>query len=199
MGARQVAEAFEKIRAFIAVRVDAEVERAIAELVAQLRSHGDGVKWTSPANLHLTLKFLGPAVAAEKIRLLEPELLKIAGATEAFDLEASGIGGFPDLKRPQVLWVGLRGDALRNLAARVEEACARFGFERERRAFNGHLTIGRLKRARLQSDTRGRVEAVMERNFGSSTIREMTLYRSITASAGPIYEALSKFQFKSPE
>ena len=62
----------EKIRAFIAIRVNPEVERAIEELVSELRAHHDGIKWVAPANLHLTLKFLGPSAAMEQIRALEP-------------------------------------------------------------------------------------------------------------------------------
>ncbi len=69
---------------------------------------------------------------------------------------------------------------------------------REQRPFNPHLTIGRLKRPRLHSRTRDSLEAAKDHNFGTSTIRAMTLYRSITAAGGPTYEALAKFQFKSP-
>ena len=187
----------EKIRAFIAVRADATVERAIEDYIAQLRAHDDGVRWVSSANLHLTLKFLGPSVPLEQIERLKPELEAIADATVSFDLDASGVGGFPDLRRPSVLWIGLRGDVLIDLAARIDGAAARCGFAREQRAFNPHLTIGRVKRPRLHSHTRAGLEAANNLAFGASTIREMTLYRSITGTGGPTYEALSKFQFKS--
>jgi len=186
-----------KIRAFIAIRADAAVERAIADLIAQLRAHDDGVRWVSSANLHLTLKFLGPAVPLEQIERLTPALETIAAATIAFDVEAVGVGGFPDLRRPNVLWIGLRSDALKDLTVHVDDAAAQSGFAREQRAFNGHLTIGRVKRPRLHSHTRASLEAAKNRDFGNSTIREMTLYRSITGAGGPTYEALSKFQFKS--
>jgi 2'-5' RNA ligase len=188
----------EKIRAFVAIRVSPAVERAIEDVIGELRAHDDGIKWVSSANLHLTLKFLGAAVPLQKIPRLQLELTKIAEATVPFELEALGLGGFPGLKHPQVLWVGFRGDALQELAARVDDAASQCGFEREQRAFNGHLTIGRFKRPRLHSATRTRIDAAINRDFGTSTIREMTLYRSITASTGPIYEVLAKFQFKSP-
>lgn len=188
----------EKVRAFIAIRVSDEVQRAIDDVIAELRGDHDGIKWVPSANLHLTLKFLGPAVPIEKIHRIQPELANIAADTAAFELEAAGVGGFPDFKRPHVLWVGLRSDALKDLAARIDDAASRCGFERERRAFNGHLTIARLRQPHLRSETRTRIDTAMKRDFGRSSIREMMLYRSITTAAGPIYEALAKFQFKSP-
>jgi 2'-5' RNA ligase len=193
-----VLQTAEKLRAFIAIHVSLEVQRTIEDLIAGLRAPDDRIKWVSSTSLHLTLKFLGPAVPVAKIHSLQPELDAIAAQTTAFQLNAAGVGGFPDLKHPQVLWVGLRSDSLLELAARVDEAASRCGFEREQRAFRGHLTIARLKRLQLYPEIAARLETALERDFGSSTIREMTLYRSITAPAGPIYEALAKFQFKSP-
>ena len=187
----------EKIRAFVAIRAGPEVEGAVDDLVAQLRSHDDGIRWVSSANLHLTLKFLGPTVPIEQIRRLQPELEAIAADITALEIEVADVGGFPDLRRPNVLWVGLRSDRLIELASRVDAAASRCGFERERRAFNPHLTIGRLKRPRLDVETRTRIEAAKNRAFGSSMIREMMLYRSITGTSGATYEALAKFQFKS--
>jgi RNA 2',3'-cyclic 3'-phosphodiesterase len=184
-----------KVRAFVAIRVSAHVEHSIEDFIIELRSHNDGIKSVSAANLHLTLKFLGPAVPFEKIHRLQPELEKLAAVTDAFELEAIEVGGFPDLKHPLVLWVGLRAEALGDLATRVDDAASRCGFEREQRAFRGHLTIARLKRPRLGSETRARIEAASGHNFGTSTIRAMTLYRSITKPAGPIYEVLQDFRF----
>jgi RNA 2',3'-cyclic 3'-phosphodiesterase len=162
-----------------------------------LRAPNDGIKWVPSANLHLTLKFLGPSVPLEKIRRLEPELEKIAADTISFELEAAGVGGFPNLHRPNVLWVGLRGDVLSQLAARVDDAAAQCGFERERRAFNPHLTIARLKRPQLAREIQIRIEAAQNRIFGASTIREMTLYRSITSPTSSTYEALRVFSFNA--
>jgi 2'-5' RNA ligase len=187
----------EKIRAFIAIRVSLEVQRSIENAIGVLRTPDDGIKWTSSANLHLTLKFLGPAVPIEKIHNLDRELKVIAADTEAFDVDATGVGGFPNLGRPRVLWVGLESDALVDLANRIEDAAARCGFPRDDRAFNPHLTIARLKTPRLSAETRASLESARERKFGASTIREMTLYRSLITSRGSTYEALSKFPFNS--
>jgi RNA 2',3'-cyclic 3'-phosphodiesterase len=187
----------EKVRAFIAIRVSPEVERSIEDAIAELRTPDDGIKWMSSANLHLTLKFLGPAVPIEKIHNLDRELKVVAAETEAFDVEATGVSGFPNLNRLRVLWVGLASDALIDLANRVEAASERCGFAREDRPFNPHLTIARLKTPRLSAETRASIENARNRKFGASTIREMTLYRSLLTSRGSIYEALSKFSFNS--
>jgi RNA 2',3'-cyclic 3'-phosphodiesterase len=193
-----MAELPQKIRAFIAIRVSPEVQSSIENAIAKLRASDDGIKWASSENLHLTLKFLGPAVLIEKIHSLDRELKVVAAETEAFEVEATGVGGFPNLERPRVLWIGLASDALIDLAHRIEAAAERCGFPREDRAFNPHLTISRLKTPRLPSETRANIESARERKFGTSTIREMTLYRSLVTSKGSIYEVLSKFPFNSP-
>jgi 2'-5' RNA ligase len=65
------------------------------------------------------------------------------------------------------------------------------------RPFRGHLTIARLKHPHLHAETRARIEAATAREFGVSTIREMTLYRSTTTPGGSIYQALRNFEFNS--
>jgi 2'-5' RNA ligase len=131
-----------------------------------------------------------------KIERLQNELATVAADTAPFELEAAGVGGFPDLKQPRVLWVGLRSEALIEVAQRVDEAAARCSFEREQRAFNPHLTIARLKRPQLHPAMRSSLESMREQSFGRSTIRETTLYRSITLPAGPVYAALRTFEFR---
>jgi RNA 2',3'-cyclic 3'-phosphodiesterase len=185
----------ERIRAFVAVSPSAEVERAIAALIEELRAPGDGIKWVRSANLHLTLKFLGPAVQAAKIAALRPELERIAAEAAPFDLASRAVGGFPNLGRPRVIWIGLEGAELLELARRVEDAAVRCGFERERRAFTAHLTIARLNSLRAFAATRRAIERVREREFGVSRIESMTLYRSRLSANGSIYEPLGVFRF----
>jgi 2'-5' RNA ligase len=184
-----------KLRSFIAIRVNPEVHRAIDDMVEELRGPRDGVRWVSSANLHLTLKFLGPAVPLEKIQMITRELDVIATKTAPFGVDVSGVGGFPNLRHPRVLWVGLHSEALIELASEVESAAHRCGFPGEDRAFTAHLTIARINVSRVAAETRARLEGVADRVFGSSTIREMTLYRSRLSPKGSDYEALKVFPF----
>ncbi|HYB91039.1 MAG TPA: RNA 2',3'-cyclic phosphodiesterase [Candidatus Binataceae bacterium] len=186
----------DRIRAFIAVRMSDAAEAALADFIAELRSPDDGIKWVRRSNLHVTLKFLGPAVQLTAIEPLAGELRSIASATEPFEFRARGVGGFPDLARPRVIWAGLISDRLAPLAERVEQAAATCGFERESRPFSGHLTIGRVRSLRGYRATRARLEAARERDFGVSRVDSMTLYRSVLAPEGSIYEALATFVFR---
>jgi 2'-5' RNA ligase len=183
------------VRAFIAVRVDDAVEQAVAALVDELKAgRGEGVRWVRRGNLHLTLKFLGPAVPIGKLEPLKTMLERVAAEAEPFDLAVHGVGGFPSLERPRVIWVGLEGAGLQHLAKRVEEAAARCGFEPERRPFTGHLTIGRVNSYRGFEKTRRALSVVAERDFGRSRIDALTLYRSTLTPEGPVYEPLARYE-----
>src|SRR5260370_1469398 len=141
----------ERVRAFIALRLDAAVEDAIAGLIEGLRAPQndirqndipeDGIRWVRRANFHLTLFFLGPAVPRERLAPIADALGAIAEATTPFEIAARGVGVFPNPARPRVIWVGLDGDELAALAARVAEAAARMGLPPQRRPHSPRLTI----------------------------------------------------------
>ncbi len=184
------------VRAFIAVRVSQPIERSILEMVEELRRPGDGIKWVGARNLHLTLKFLGPAVAVGKLEPLGRELEKIAARTASFEIEVAEVGGFPDLRRARVLWVGLRSDALMSLAGALEDAAERCGFERERRAFSAHLTIARIRDPQGWGRTARAVEQARERRFGSCKVAEVILYRSTLSAGGSIYDPIATYPLR---
>src|SRR5271169_5943604 len=171
------------VRAFVAIRMSEPVEDAVARTIDELRHPHDGVRWVPRANLHITLKFLGPAVDAHRLQELTIGLRQLAAKTEPFELAASGIGAFPDLDHPRAIWVGLHSvesGALAALAARLETVAADYGFDREKRRWSGHLTIGR----------------VGDRPIAAQTRDALTLYRSHLAPTGANYEALATFLFQ---
>ena len=136
------------VRSFIAVHIPDAVRRDISILIGGLRSCGDGedVKWVRPESLHLTLKFLGD-VEQERIGAAAGAIERSVSAQPAFDLTLGGTGAFPNPRRPSVLWIGVRKGAepLASLAGAVETGLAGLGFEREKRPFSAHLTLGRIR------------------------------------------------------
>ncbi len=184
-----------KIRAFVALRLSAEVIEALAEFVGKIIALGARVSWVKPANFHLTLRFLGDQVDIGKIETLKASLGLIAAETSPFTIAARGIGAFPDLHNARVVWVGLESPELITLAGRVEAAAVNAGFEPERRPFVPHLTVGRVRGFYRWRETVRALKEWAEYDFGISPIDSMTLYRSTLAPEGSIYQSLAEFRF----
>lgn len=181
------------IRAFVAILLDEAVRAAVAAVVERLRPLGGSVAWVPAANLHLTLQFLGEQ-PEERLAAAEAALDDAAARTAPIETALHGIGAFPGLERPRILWVGLAQGALevRALQARVAAALAREGFPREERPWHPHLTIGRV-----HDDRRWRREAgpalrqalaqAAGTRFGTLRISEVALMRSDLSPRGARY------------
>lgn len=132
-------------RIFLAINLPAAERRAIHEATSALRDAAAAVAWVAEAKLHLTLKFLGaqPAAAVEALRAtLAPAMM----AAPAPALSIGGLGAFPDLAKPRVVWMGVEADAkLELLHHDIESVCGALGYEMEGRAFRPHITLGRVR------------------------------------------------------
>ncbi len=112
----------------------------------RLRASGADVSWTRPEGMHLTLKFLGEV--EEKMQPeMEAALSTSVRGRGPFSLDVSGMGTFPDIRRPRVIWIGLKdhGNNLIRLQKGVEEAFDAIGFSPENRDFTPHITLGRIR------------------------------------------------------
>jgi len=97
----------EQLRCFIAIGLPDEVKAGFKDLQAQLKSGGQGsIKWVDPYSIHLTLKFLG-GVDAAKIPPITAAMEEATQGIAPFSLKVEGLGAFPNLRRVQVVWVGL--------------------------------------------------------------------------------------------
>jgi 2'-5' RNA ligase len=183
----------DKIRAFVALRMSAEVEDAIARFVEPLRQVRSGIRWVRTANLHLTLRFLGDTFDRDLIAPLDSLLNQIAGRTSPFILGAHGTGAFPNLDRPRAIWIGLGSGELIRLAAEVEEAAVEAGLAPERRAYSPHLTIGRVRDLSGWQRIRRVLGQASGQDFGSTRIAEISLYRSILGGEASQYLELGRY------
>src|ERR1700754_5197259 len=134
------------IRTFVCLEVPLQVKAGFEELHRGLRGSDIPISWVKPANIHLTIKFLGD-VAASKITAVEHAVARACQSLAAFDLTAEGAGCLPSAKSPRVLWVGLNPlpEELRRLHANIEAELEREGFAREAKRFAPHLTIARVR------------------------------------------------------
>ncbi|MFL6276234.1 MAG: RNA 2',3'-cyclic phosphodiesterase [Blastocatellia bacterium] len=175
------------IRTFVCIEVPPTVKARIEALQGTLRHSGVPISWVKPANIHLTIKFLGD-VAASRIADVSRAVERACQAVSAFDITVTGAGCFPSLKSPRVLWVGLdpMPDALRRLHANIEAELEREGFAREARGFAAHLTMARV---RDPFKARPTVEALLAAGFAAETFSatEVIVMRSDLHPAGSIY------------
>ncbi len=185
----------EQVRSFIAIELPTELKEGLAQLEAQLKQgKPSAVKWVDPSGIHLTLKFLGN-IAVDRISAITRVLEETTRELSPFQLKVTGLGGFPNLKRVQVAWVGIGGevDKLGQLQQRIESSLAPLGFTTESRRFTPHLTLARL-RDRASADERQRFgQLIATTKFEAVyTIKvdTLNLMRSQLTKEGAIYSRL---------
>ena len=184
----------QKIRTFIAINISDDVRAAIAEFQGTLREHKADVKWVRPDSIHITLKFLGD-VEATRIKEIARSVQEAVKPAEPFTVSVQGVGTFPNDRRPRVLWVGVRtgADILSDVAVRIDVALSDLGFEKEKRRYSAHLTLGRVR------STKG-IEAVVRamRALGFETkpfdVVEIDVMQSVLQRTGAVYSVLERIK-----
>ena len=179
----------EKIRSFIAIDLSAPVRAALQRLRDQFAQLNSEVRWVRVEGVHVTLKFLG-GVEPARLEQIHTTLVASIAGQPALRVRARGLGAFPNLRRPRVLWVGLEGEGLAELAACVEEAMSRLDFEPEKRGFTPHVTLGRVNGMRGWSRVEELLKAHLSDDFGECVVDAVTMYRSTLRPDGAVYTPL---------
>jgi RNA 2',3'-cyclic 3'-phosphodiesterase len=189
------------MRAFIAIDLPQAIKKHLSQLEEKLQTRLSGVKWVEPANIHITLKFLGEIDTQTKTPV-SAALNEIAAETAAFPVRISSAGAFPDTKYPRIVWLGAsQGNSQAGqIAAKLEESMEKLGFARENREFSCHLTIARVKQG---NDKLKLAEGIAEidRQLSASclefTAEKITLFKSTLSAKGPLYEKLHEANLKT--
>jgi 2'-5' RNA ligase len=179
------------IRTFIALELPPSVISLLEKVQEDLKSMRLRAKWVRPENIHLTLKFLGNInpVDTDKIG---------AAMTDAVDdfaplnLVAGGVGVFPGIKRPRVIWLGLGGQIQLLIAMQrvLEDNLAALGFKKEKRPFKGHLTLGRFRQT-VNPNTIHQIMRQYANGYSKEfTARRIILFKSDLKPTGAVYSQL---------
>jgi 2'-5' RNA ligase len=176
----------ESVRSFVALELEAPLRAALGELQQRLRPTLGGIRLLRPDGIHLTLRFLGQASAAQ-VQALGPPLAAVARGCPALEAHVKGIGTFPERGSPRVLWVGVElPPAALDLQRACERAARDAGFEPEPRPFRAHLTLGRWRDRAVRP-------ALPETDLGPTRLDSLLLFRSETAPGGAVYTPLARF------
>ncbi|NQT32632.1 MAG: RNA 2',3'-cyclic phosphodiesterase [Candidatus Omnitrophica bacterium] len=180
----------ESIRTFIALELSTEAKEELARIISELEKADAIVKWVDPKTVHLTLKFLG-SIPEEKVLGISEKLKKIASSTRPFDIGLSGVGVFPTWDHIKVIWAGVSEGALESkaLAEKIDKAMHEEGFDREKRAFSPHLTLGRMKSVRNKDELKNRAKS-LQVNPVKSHITSIVFFRSDLTPEGAVHTPL---------
>ncbi len=187
------------VRAFIAIELKVETIAFIQKFQDGLRSYGLNARWLRPENIHLTLKFLGD-INNEDVKKAGDALIIAGRENAAIPLRTKGIGVFPGVKRPRIIWAGIAGQTkeLLNLQKMLDEKLQTLGFPKEKRPFKGHLTIARIKK---KIDAKRLIDAMKEfSGFESKTfmVDEVVLFKSELKPSGAVYTKLMSAALAMP-
>jgi 2'-5' RNA ligase len=186
------------LRSFVAISIGPELRHQLDVAQRQLRGAKASVKWVPAKNLHLTLKFLGN-IAEESVPEVMGALGSAARGVRPFAMRVRGLGAFPDLRRPRVVWAGIAEGAQQatHLAQAVERELGPLGFAPEKRPFSAHITLGRVSSFVGVSALAGIVEQHAESEFGSVEVDEILLMRSELRPTGAVYSVLGELPLGS--
>ncbi|HOX39114.1 MAG TPA: RNA 2',3'-cyclic phosphodiesterase [Candidatus Brocadiia bacterium] len=183
------------MRAFLAAELDEAGKSAAATLLVRLRRlDSRSVKWVSPENLHITLKFLGDVTDAEA-RSAGEILSDAASGLMKKPMRFAGVGMFPNERRPRVVHLmaddpdGFLKALNKNLERRIEE---KIGIPAENRRFVPHITLCRARGDRIEDRL---LKALTEPHHEAEkpfAVTAITFFESILKPDGPTYKTIRR-------
>ncbi|MBU0616328.1 MAG: RNA 2',3'-cyclic phosphodiesterase [Planctomycetes bacterium] len=176
------------MRCFVAVELDPALRRPLVGLLRRQVPRTRDVRWCTEQQLHVTLKFLGE-VSDRQLSAVCDAVAAAAEFVQPFSVCLSGLGCFPTVRNPRVLWCGVE-DESDGCARWVELADPLFedlGFPRETRRFHPHITLGRSKSPAGGDVMRRVLEEVSAPATPAMTVEQIVLFESQLAPGGAQY------------
>ena len=181
------------IRVFLAVELSFNIQEKLFALQQQLKGILPPINWVRPESIHLTLKFLGyvdPSLVSPLLSALEPIGEKYA----PFSVDVRGLGVFPQVKHPRIVWVGLTGNTqvLQDLVFEIDVVLETMGFPPEEKTYHPHLTLARIKRENAKVGSALIQTRALESDqlLGTLIVDRFTLFQSDLDSTGSRYTSL---------
>ena len=188
-----------RIRCFIAINLPSDVREQISKYIENLKVYSKDIRWINAANLHLTLKFLSE-ITSDKVHQVKKCLYPISDQFSSFNLNIFGTGCFPGKKRPRVFWIGMEQDKTNPLFVIqqwIENQLLDLKFEKEKRRFSPHLTLGRV-RAKTPVDFSELFTFLEQNPFEpfKFSVTSIFFMQSILKPSGAEYHIIEKYPLK---
>ncbi len=183
MGSRIMSESR---RLFVSVSVP--VTDPIRDTLAELASVGN-VRAEKADKIHITLCFLGDT-DVRRIPELRDRLRETLSSEHRFTIRLKGIGAFPDVKRPRVVWIGIESDALARIVDAVRGVVDSCRLDHDRKPFSPHVTVGRVNG---RADVRGLAERHRDTVYAKFEADSVRLMASELLPTGAKHTVVERF------
>ena len=183
----------EPIRSFIAFDIDSPAVRdKLSKAQGLVVQTGADVKLVETQNIHVTMRFLGD-VSSTMVDKVFDEMKTVQFVP--FNVQLEGVGVFPSLSYPRVVWAGITEGAneLRSIFDQLEPRLRGLGFAADAHGFSAHLTIARVRSGRNKAQLADFVKQNMNLDFGTIRAECLRLKRSVLSPKGPTYSTLKEF------
>jgi 2'-5' RNA ligase len=183
----------EPIRSFLAFDMESDtVLNRLATAQNLLVQTGADLKLVEPQNIHITVRFLGNITPTMVEKIFE-EMKQVQFVP--FNVQIKGLGAFPDLRYPRVVWAGITdgADQLKNVFSQLEPRLRGLGFTPDYKGFSPHLTIARVRSGRNKAQLAEFVTENANYDFGTIKAECLRLKKSDLTPKGPIYSTLKDF------
>jgi len=180
----------EMIRTFICIELPSNLKTQLEKVTEELKKQSKAkISWVKASNLHLTLRFLGD-ITKDQVSTIKSCVEQASQNINNFAITASGLGTFPNSKRPRVFWVGINDTSknLLSLQRRVEQELVKAGFEASDHPFSPHLTLGRVKEGNAQE--LAEKLSIIKFEPLNFDVSELIVMRSDLRAGGSIYTKL---------
>jgi RNA 2',3'-cyclic 3'-phosphodiesterase len=185
------------IRCFVAIEIPDELKSKIDDYIFSLKQFAPKIKWIKANNLHITLKFLRE-VPQNLLQKVQSELSAVSNIVNPFTMSIRGAGFFPNQNKPRVVRLGLQNDkknSIFKLHEWIDKKLDPLGFEREKRRFSPHLTLGRIK---FPDNYHDLSEYINQNEFRSSSfnVSQIVLIKSVLRPTGAEYSQIKTYPFE---
>ena len=186
----------ETIRSFIAIDLESQTLNQISALQKTLVDTDADLKLVETKNIHITLRFLGEKPLSLVNRIGE-DLNSLQ--FDPFEVSVHGTGVFPDMRRINVVWVGIEKGVLQliNIHNQIELKLKKLSIRPDDRGFSPHITVARVKSAKNKDKLTETVLNTRDKEFGTFNVDSVKLKKSILTPKGPIYTTLAEAKAKT--
>lgn len=175
-------------RGFIAIDIPSFPK--LLEFENEIKKTGANIKLVEPKNIHITLKFLGNT-SEDHIGKIQEIIKESIKEIEPFEIKFSKTGAFPNQNYIKVIWIGIQNvELIKKIAYSIDSKITKLGYEKEKRPFSAHLTIGRVKTAQNKEKLVQILNKYQNTDFFTYNVDSIKLKKSDLTPKGPIYTDL---------